>query len=62
MTENQQKIIKDCDTIKSLILHLADEAYGLDLSGDQKAKVSTMKFELLSDFQKFETEIKRIIK
>lgn len=62
MTENQEKILKDCESVKSLILHLADEAYGLDLSADQKAKISTMKFEILSDFQKFEAEIKRIIK
>ena len=62
MLEKQEKILEKCECVKKMILHLNDEIYGLDLSADQKENIITLKFELLSDFQRFESTIKNIIK
>lgn len=58
----KEEITKKLDELALAIFHCTDDVLKMDLSGDKKMKISAMKFEVLSDFNKMVAEIKKELK
>lgn len=57
--EITKKLENTASEVFHLVFHCTDDVMQMDLSADKKAKISKMKFDVLSDFNKMVAEIKK---
>lgn len=58
--ELKQILIYKLEQLQKDIFNSTAEIFSMNLSADQKSKISTLKFELLSDSNKLLAEVKRL--